>query len=176
MKKLLLIILIVFSSTCAASARDTEISLGYGALPAMKSLGVYHGHWKGIDTWGAFNASIDHRFAPSLWVGLNYTYSSGQSHHAVDNRYGEVTWHGLMVNARYEWLTSGRWTLFSHVGVGVLVEYYSPSWEESWNRTNMAFQLSPIGAQYELMKHAALFAEAGFGVQGIIKAGVRIGF
>lgn len=160
----------------AASARDTEVSVSYGAFPATNHLGVYRGHWSGIDGWGTVNATIDHRFAPDLWIGLNYTYSSAESDHAYHGRYGEITWHGLMANVRYQWYNRGSLILYSHVGIGVLVEYYSPSWEDSYNRTNMAFQLSPLGAQYDLSPHIGIFAEAGFGVQGVIKAGFRIGF
>ena len=177
MKKLLLsIVLLAMAGTASVSARDTEVSVGYGAMPAMTSLPVYHNHWHNLDNWGAMNFTIDHKFAPNLWMGLSYTYSSSDSDTALDGRYGKVTWHGLMANLRYEWLHRGPVTLYSHVGIGALVEYYSPSWEDSYNHTNMAFQVSPIGFQADVCRNAGLFVEAGYGVQGIIKAGVRIGF
>lgn len=176
MKKILFIIMCAMLGVASATARDTEVSVSYGAMPAMKSLGVYHNHWNDMDCWGAVNATIDHRFAPGLWIGLNYTYSSADSDTALDGRYGKVTWHGLMVNVRYHWLSRGPLTLYSHVGIGALVEYYSPSWEDSYNRTNMAFQVSPLGLQIDFLPNAGVFAEAGYGVQGIIKAGLRIGF
>lgn len=176
MKKLLLSLALVAATLTPAAARDTEVSVGYGAMPAMTSLPVYHNHWHDLDNWGAMNFTIDHKFAPNLWMGLSYTYSSADSDHAYDGRYGKVTWHGLMANLRYEWLHQGPVTLYSHVGIGALVEYYSPSWEDSYNRTNMAFQVSPVGLQADLLRNTGLFVEAGYGVQGIIKAGVRIGF
>ncbi|MCM1292258.1 MAG: hypothetical protein NC111_03660 [Bacteroides sp.] len=176
MKKILFSILLAVFAIGQLSARDTEVSVSYGAMPAMKSLGVYHNHWDGLDNWGAINATIDHKFAPGLWIGLSYTYSSADSDHAWDGRYGKVTWHGLMANVRYEWLHRGPVTMYSHVGIGALVEYYSPSWEDSYNRTNMAFQISPVGLQIDIIPQLGVFAEAGYGVQGIIKAGLRFGF
>lgn len=159
----------------AAGARDTEVSVSYGAFPATAHLGVYHNHWQGLDGWGAVNATIDHRFADPLWVGLSYTYSSANSQHASEGRYGEVTYHGLMVNVRYEWMRRSQVTLYSHVGVGVMVSYYDPSWRDSFNQTHMAFQMSPVGVQYDFHPNIGIFAEAGYGTQGVIKAGFRVG-
>ena len=93
---------------------------------------------------------------------MNYTYSSASSDEAWLGRYGKVTWHGVMANVRYEWLQRGPVTLYSHVGIGALVEYYSPSWEDTYNRTNMAFQVSPAGVRSDAL--------------GNIKAGIRVGF
>lgn len=176
MKKFILSIMLAITATATLSARDTEVSVSYGAMPAMQSLGVYHNHWHNLDNWGAINATIDHKFAHGLWIGLSYTFSSADSDTAYDGRYGEVIWHGLMANVRYEWYNRGAVTLYSHIGIGALVEYYDPSWEDSYNRTNMAFQVSPIGLQADLCRNIGVFAEAGYGVQGIIKAGMRIGF
>lgn len=176
MKKIALLIIAVVAGISSAMARDTEVSVSYGAMPAMHNLGAYRNHWQDLDGWGSVNATIDHKFAPNLWIGLSYTYSSADSNTAWDGRYGKVTWHGLMANLRYEWYHRSLLTLYSHVGIGALVEYYSPSWEDSYNRTNMAFQVSPVGAQIDFIPQAGIFAEAGYGVQGIIKVGLRIGF
>lgn len=176
MKKLLLLLAIFSLSTATISARDTEVSVSYGAMPAMQSLPIYHNHWHSLDNWGAINASIDHKFAPDLWLGLSYTYSSSSSSHARDDRYGKVTYHGLMANLRYHWFNRGPVSLYSHVGIGALVQYYSPSWEDSYNHTNMAFQVSPVGIQLDAAPNIGAFAEAGYGTQGIIKVGLRIGF
>lgn len=47
---------IVGALLCALpmSARTTEVSASYGALPAMQSLGVYHHDWHNLDPWGTF--------------------------------------------------------------------------------------------------------------------------
>lgn len=175
--KRIVILIAVAVAAMTASARDTEVSVSYGALPAMSQIAEYHDHWHGMNhCWGAVNFTIDHRFADNLWVGLNYTFSTADSNYAYADRYGKVTWHGLMVNVRYEWARIASLKLYSHAGVGALVEYYTPSWGDTYNRTHIGFQASPIGAEYDLTPHVGVFAEAGYGVQGVIKAGIRVGF
>lgn len=176
MKKLLLTLLTTVISATTLTARDTDISISYGAIPSMNNLGVYRNHWNDINSWGALNIGFDHQFAPNLHIGLTYTYSSASSNNAYQSRYGKITWHGILASLRYSWLQRGIVKLYSHVGIGALVEYYSPSWIDSYNRTNMAFQVSPIGAEINLAPWASVFAEAGYGVQGIIQAGLRVGF
>ena len=183
-KRLILPFIVAIASSATALAqntpepRNTEVSVSYGALPVMSQIPYYHNHWDGLgQTWGTVNFTIDHRFADALWIGMSYTYS-GDSSDRIDaaGHSGDIVWHGLMVNVRYEWMRNGDFTLYSHAGVGVLIAYYSPDNRDSWNRTGCAFQLNPIGAQWDFSHHAGLFAEAGYGVQGIIKAGIRVGF
>lgn len=174
--KRIIAILTVALWVAAASARDTEVSVSYGVSPAMAHIGMYHHDWEGMGGWGAVNATVDHRFADPLWVGLSYTYSSAESDHASEGRYADVTYHVLMVNVRYEWLRRKAVTLYSHVGVGVIVSYYDPSWRDTFNRTRAAFQLSPVGVQYDVHRNIGLFAEAGYGMQGVAKVGLRVGF
>lgn len=81
-----------------------------------------------------------------------------------------------MTNVRYHWCNRGPVSLYSHAGVGVLVEYFSPSWEESYNRTTFAFQVSPLGIEFNILPGMGLFGEVGYGVQGIAKVGFRLGF
>ncbi len=177
MKRVIFLMVAMTAVWSAATARDTEVSVSYGAAPAMTQISDYRDHWHGMDNcWGAVNFTIDHRFAPNLWIGLNYTLSTADSDAASDGRYGSVTWHGLLANVRYEWLSRPGWRLYSHVGVGALVQYYSPSWRDSYNRTLVGFQVSPIGIEADLGKHVGVFAELGYGVQGIGKAGIRVGF
>ena len=161
----------------ALSARDTEVSASYGAEAAMEHMPVYSDHWHGMNhAWGTFSFTIDHRFAQRLWVGLSYTLSTARTDHARMDRGGNVTWHGLLVNARYEWYTRKSLTLYSHAGIGVLVSYMNPGWEPAYNQTHLGFQASPIGAQWDVSRHVGLFAEAGYGIQGIVKVGVRVGW
>ncbi|MCM1348575.1 MAG: porin family protein [Firmicutes bacterium] len=177
MKRIILCAVMAMIGAAALQARETEVSVSYGGLPAMSHISAYHNNWHGMgDCWGTVNATIDHKFGPRVWCGLSYTYSTADSYHAWDGRYGKVTWHGLMANVRYEWLERGSWRLYSHAGLGALVEYYSPSWEDSFNHTHMAFQVSPIGIEADLGRYVGVFAEVGYGIQGIGKVGLRIGF
>lgn len=163
-------------ASISANARDTEVSVSYGAVPAMAHIDAYNAGWNDITPWGSASFTIDHRFASPLWLGLSYTFSSASGDHVSARGAGDITWHGLMVNARYEWARRGPVTLYSHAAVGVLVTYYSPSWRDSYNTNRFAFQANPIGAQVDPIPSVGIFAEAGYGIQGIIKAGIRVGF
>lgn len=171
-----LAMLAAVAAPSGASARDTEISVGYGAESAMEHIPAYSNHWNGMNhSWGTFSFTIDHRFAPKLWIGMGYTISSSSADNAWQQYGGDVTWHGLLVNARYEWYSRGGLTLYSHLGVGVLIAYMSPQWEPGYNSTRFGFQVSPVGVQYDVTPHLGLFAEAGYGIQGVAKVGVRLG-
>ncbi|MDE7411129.1 MAG: hypothetical protein K2M94_03730 [Paramuribaculum sp.] len=175
MKKLMLLSAVLLSAL-SVSAQRTQVSASYGASSAMYHMGAYSHNWHDVNGWGAVNFTVDHKFIPNLWLGLSYTYSSGSSNNAVGNHYGEVTWHALMVNARYEWYSRGPLKLYSHAGVGALVQYYTPSWSPSYNRSSFAFQVSPVGAEVSLLGRLGVFAEVGYGVQGVAKIGIRLGF
>ncbi len=109
-------------------------------------------------------------------MGLSYTLSSADTDRANAHGGGDITWHGLMMNARYEWLDRGKWRLYSHAGAGVLITYYSPGWIDSYNTTRFAFQASPIGVEFDPTPSFGVFAEAGYGISGVVQAGIRIGF
>ena len=177
MKRIMLVVLIAITMAGVSQARDTEISVSYGAFPAMDHMSVYSDSWNGMDhSWGTASFTIDHRFASRLWVGLSYTFSSASSSDVKGGLGGDVTWHGLLVNARYEWFNRSSLTLYSHGGVGVVVSYLSPQWEPSYNECRFGFQVSPVGVQWDVSRYAGLFAECGYGVQGVLKVGVRVGF
>lgn len=162
--------------TATAHADDTQVSISYGALPAMRFLSQYDDHWTNMNPWGDVVLSIDHRFAPRLRCGMSYTISSASSDNANRLRQGSIVWHSLLAHARYDYFAKGRLSVFGAAGVGVLIAYMQPSWEDNYNRTYFAFQFSPVGVGYTVLSNFELFAEAGFGVQGIVRGGVRVDF
>ncbi len=155
---------------------STELGVSYGGLPAMRWLEGYSGHWQGINPWGVVAISIDHRFAPRIWAGMSYTISSASSGNASDGREGSVVWHSLMVHGRYTYGWSGRWSFYGGGGLGVIISYMQPSWAPTYNRTHFAFQATPVAAQFRILDNFDVFAEAGFGVQGILRGGLRVDF
>ncbi|MCM1110643.1 MAG: porin family protein [Clostridium sp.] len=154
----------------------TEVCISYDALPAMRFISGYRNGWNHMDPWGGVTVSLDHRFAPGLWLGLSYNISSASTNDASEGRDGAITWHSLMVHSRYEYWRSGRWRLYGVVGIGVIISYMQPSWADTYNRTQFAFQVTPVGCSYRVLENLDLFADAGFGVQGILRAGFRIDF
>ena len=154
----------------------TELSVSYGGVPAMRWIDAYRGGWNGLQPWGVVVVSLDHRFGSRIWGGLSYTISSASADHVTDKGSGSVTWHSLMLHGRYIYGWSGRWTFYGSLGLGILVSYLQPSWAPTHTSTHLAFQATPIGAQLHLLDNFDIFAEAGFGVQGLARAGVRVDF
>ena len=152
----------------------TEVSVSYGGAPAMRWMKVYSDHWNKVSPWGAVAVSLDHRFASRLWLGMSYSISSSSTNDASEGRKGDVTWHSLMVHGRYIYTATGRWQLYGSAGVGVIISYMQPSWQPTYNRTHFAFQAVPLGAQFRVLGNFDIFAEAGYGVQGVVRAGVRV--
>lgn len=158
------------------SAAETRISVSYGAAPAMNYIASYHNHRDFKGTWGTVNAEVDHAITSRFLIGLSYTFSSspGLKGNPADDI--SATWHSLLVNARFRYVTTGPLTVYGRAGIGVLIDYYTPSWADSYNCTSFAFQVSPICIDWNFTPRLAAFVEAGFGVQGVAQAGIRFGF
>lgn len=165
-----------FALAAWAECPDTEVCVSYGALPAMRFVPAYYNHWNRMNPWGAVAVSVDHRFADRLWLGLSYTISSASAKDVSQGREGSIAWHSLMVHSRYEYWRRGAWSAYCSLGVGVLIAYMQPEWEPTYNRTMFAFQASPVGVAWQALPNLDFFGEAGFGVQGIVRAGVRVDF
>ena len=51
-----------------------------------------------------------------------------------------------------------------------------PRHSDNYTKAYCAFQIVPIGAQVDLNRNFALFAEAGFGAQGLFQFGAKFKF
>ena len=49
-----------------------------------------------------------------------------------------------------------------------------PRGNDSYNKSYCAFQIVPVGAQVDLSRQWAMFAEAGYGAQGIFQFGFKL--
>lgn len=155
---------------------ETRVSVSYGAAPAMNYVASYHNHRDFKGAWGTVNAEVDHALTDRLLVGVSYTFSSSAGLKGKPAEDISATWHSLLANVRFRYLTTGSLTVYGRAGIGVLIDYYTPSWADSYNCTSFAFQFSPIGIDWSFTPHFAAFVEAGFGVQGVAQAGLRVGF
>ncbi|MDE6176660.1 MAG: hypothetical protein K2F71_03875 [Paramuribaculum sp.] len=177
MKRLISIFLIIIAMANAARAGGkTEFSVGYGGLPAMRFIPGYYNHWNKMNPWGAVVISLEHEFFPDLWLGFSYTISSASSNDVSNMRGGAIVWHSMMATARYGYFTRGRVMLYASAGVGSLSAFIQPDWAENYNRTMIGFQINPVGVALRLLDNLDIFGEAGFGVQGIARSGLRIDF
>lgn len=156
-----------------ASAQKAEIQLNYGGFTQMDATDM-HDDWSGVNNaWGAVTAGVNFKVAPKFWLGPSYTFSStttkGGKYHS------NIAYHVIMLNARYEYYRNSIVKLYGHVGLGADISYMQPKNEDNYSKGYFAFQISPLGAQVDLSRNAAIFGEIGFGAQGLAQVGFRFG-
>lgn len=146
---------------------------------------------------GAFSCNIDGentKFTPCFnfqgmvninnHVGMGLTLCSQKSVTYTDNfdngKYNNFHF-SVLPTFRVYWLNTNVLSVYSKVAAGMSFDYefiYNsvnhPTAE--FNKSNhFSYQMSPIGVELGA-KHFRAFAEAGYGVEGLLQAGVRARF
>lgn len=170
MKRLALTLLAAIGICAGASAANPEIQIGYGGYTQMDATGMHDGVGKVKNAWGVLNAGVNLQVAPKLWIGPSYSFSSTKTKEGDINVY----YHLIMLNARYEYWRNSMITLYAHAGLGADITHIGYSGSPK-NKGYVAYQLSPIGVQTGIGSGVSLFGEFGFGAQGLLNVGVRIG-
>lgn len=174
MKKLLLSLAAVAALTISASAQKTEVQVGYGGFTQMDCTDMHDG-WDHVNNaWGAVTAGVNFKVAPKIWIGPSYTFSSTST--KGGSNASHVAYHVIMVNGRYEYYRNNIVTLYGHLGLGADISYMQPKHGDDYTKGYFAFQVSPIGANFDIARNVDFFAELGFGAQGLLQAGFRFGF
>lgn len=173
-KKLLFAAALGIASVFTASAQKAEVTLSYGGYTQMDATNMHDG-WHHVNTaWGALNLGVNFRVLPKFWLGPSYTFSStttkgGPAH-------SNIAYHALMINGRYHYYSNRIVSLYGKVGLGVEFSYMQPRGGDNYTKAYCAFQIVPIGAQVDLNRSWAMFAEAGFGAQGLFQFGFKYKF
>lgn len=176
MKKLLLSLATIaaLSAPSAALAQKAEFQINYGGYTQMDATDM-HDDWSGVNNaWGAVTAGLNFKVAPKFWIGPSYTFSStttkGGPHHS------NIAYHVIMLNGRYEYYRNSIVKLYAHVGLGADISYMQPKNGDNYSKGYFAYQISPLGAQVDISRNAAIFGEIGYGAQGLAQVGFRFGF
>ncbi|MDE6487540.1 MAG: porin family protein [Muribaculaceae bacterium] len=173
MKKILLAFALIFACAVGAGAQRTELTIGYGGYTQMDASDCHDG-WHGVkNAWGALTAGLNFRLTDRLWVGPSYTFSSTNTKGGPERSH--IAYHVLLANGRYDYYRNGIFSLYGHLGLGVIVSYMQPYGGDSYNNTYFGVQLSPIGARAAVSRNVSLYGELGYGAQGLLQVGVRIG-
>ncbi len=171
MKKFLLAIVAVLGIGMAAAAQ-TDISVSYGGYTQMDACDN-HDNWPGVNTaWGALNAGVNFHVAPNLWIGPSYTFSS-TTQKGSDS--GKIAYHAILLNGKYYYYSNSILRVYAHLGIGAVISHLQPYFGDSYNKGYFAMQISPVGVDVPLSPKLKIFGEAGFGAQGLLQVGVRIG-
>ncbi|MCM1005561.1 MAG: porin family protein [Prevotella sp.] len=167
------VMLAALAVPATASAQKAEVQIGYGGYTQMDATDMKDG-WHGVNTaWGAVTAGVNFKVAPKFWIGPSYSFSSATTKGGPEH--SNVAYHVIMLNARYEYWRNSIVKLYAHVGLGADISYMQPKYGDNYSKGYFAFQVSPLGAQVDLSRNAAMFAEIGFGAQGLAQFGFRFG-
>ncbi len=173
-KKVLLAVALCLSAVTGVSAQKAEISASYGAYTQMDATDMKDG-WHHVNTaWGALNLGVNFRVTRNIWIGPSYTFSSTTTKGGPDH--SSIAYHAIMMNGRYHYYRNSIVTLYAKFGLGVEISHMQPRHDDSYNKAYCAFQIVPVGAQVDLNRDWAMFAEAGFGAQGLFQFGFKYKF
>lgn len=169
MKKLLLGLVAIIAIAFGANAQRAQLQIGYGGYTMMDCCDMHDGG--DVNTaWGAVTAGVNFKVMPKFYLGASYTFSSSD-YKGHDN--GNIYYHVIMLNARYDYWRNSIVTLYGHLGLGVDISHMT--WHgHSKNKGYFAVQASPVGAEVGLSRTCAMFGELGFGAQGLVQVGLRI--
>lgn len=174
MKKILLSLLAAGALAVPASAQKVNAYISYGGYTQMDACDCHDG-WDGVNNaWGALNVGVDFGIGSRFRIGPSYTFSStttkGGKHHS------SIAYHAILLNAKYDYYRTGILALYAHLGLGVEISHMMPKYDDSYNKTYFAGQISPIGARVQLGSGFNFFGEVGFGAQGLAQFGFSYDF
>ncbi len=196
MKKIILTISILFLAVAVSQAQDNmnragyhdlSLSAGYGS--SMQFIDSYTKIISGYPSYEAkdfkyfptVTGEYGYRFNQRFAVGALLSFQVADSHilnEGQDNTKARDTWFSLMPQLRYYWYSDRTKNLYSKVAAGINIRRnrYTNNNDiiEKFRDFNVAWQVGAIGFEYG--ETLCGFAEAGFGTQGYIVAGIRIKF
>ncbi|MDE7427258.1 MAG: outer membrane beta-barrel protein [Muribaculaceae bacterium] len=176
MKKLLAaaaVVMALITGVTQAYSQKVELQLGYGGYTQMDASNMHDG-WHGVNNaWGAVTAGLNFRVTPKLWIGPSYSFSSTTTEGGP--HCSHIAYHVIMLNGRYQYFQNSIVKLYAHIGLGADISYMQPRGLDNYSKGYFAFQISPLGAQVDLSRNAAIFGELGYGAQGLVQFGMRFG-
>lgn len=172
LRKLTILLLVAVFGIGTASAQKAEITASYGAYTQMDAMDMHDG-WNGVNTaWGALNLGVNFRINNKIWVGPSYTFSSTTVKGGP--KHSNIAYHVIMVNGRYQYYKNSLISMYAKLGIGVDISYMQPRHGDNYSKAYAAFQIVPVGVQFDINRQWAMFAEAGFGAQGLFQFGFKL--
>lgn len=179
MKKILVAIAAMLI-TFGASAQNykTEISVSYGALSNSQILSAVifaaEAENAGMELEkakfiGPISADLYFRTSKYFSFGLSGVYQHTTAKYSVPNGDNfECRYFSLMPGMKLHWLRTNGFNMYSKLAVGPTFASNIDG-ERAWL---LNFQVSPVGLEFG--RRFCVFAEAGFGEQGIVLGGIRL--
>lgn len=173
MKRLLLAFAAIAGMTLGLNAKSGwDLSVGYGGYTQMDATDM-HDDWHGVNTaWGALTVGLNYHINNKLSVGPSYTFSSTTT--KGGHNHSNIAYHVIMLNLRYNYYRAGIFNIYAHGGLGADISHMQPKGGDSYNKGYFAFQISPIGAEFNVTRGLNMYGELGFGAQGLLQVGFRL--
>ena len=221
MKNKLISFFAIFIVSLSAMAQRNEIFVSYGIAP--QGIGEVPSSWKNIASLsslkgypyvhptysdkqtgsnsGAFSIGYMHKIVAGLSLGASYSYFTTNRNIMYDESDFKMNLadcskknHAILALAKYEWLSIGRFSIYSRAGIGVKIssnytvnpdaEVYKgsdistiPVFNDGKNKyAYVAYQILPICADFRVVPYVYIFAEGGYGSIGCFQCGVKTKF
>lgn len=196
MKKALSILagmLLICSTGVFAQSSDYpkhEISVGYGAVGATDMVAIFGdgivgaltGNIDEINTTGEITAQYLCNLNKTWGIGVGATFTETEGKDDKGTYKQTSDYIIVMPTVRANWFRNNYFGMYSRVAAGAYVSFDSATQtkdgkeaEDSSNDAGFAFQVSPIGIEIG-SRNLCGYIEGGFGYQGLIMAGLRLGF
>ncbi|UFH52808.1 hypothetical protein [Spirosoma sp. KNUC1025] len=166
----------------------TEVYAGYGLLTAQDLLtgfsstlaaSLLPGYVERIDAkgFGAAYAGFDYFVGRRVSLGIQLNYAQYDESYKLTNNTSstlKTSYLTPMVRSKLAWVRNPGFSVYSSVAVGAtfIQSKNETSGSQTDKTTGLAFHISPLGIR--VGNAVALFAEVGFGFQGLVTAGLSI--
>lgn len=195
-----LFLMVAFFSYGQEKASVHEFVIGYGINP-IASLPKHElpkdpmtgGSYllKNKEFSGTLNVGYFYHLSEPFAIGLTYSYGKAEHDVVIGSSIPlakvKNDIHTLMLSGKYTWLNLRNLYFYSRVGIGVLSAKNAkiketeigglPSQEiHIENKNSIAWQVMPIGIDWQFAKPMALFLEGGAGANGCVLMGVKVLF
>ncbi len=202
MKRFILFMLCIGLCGTAYSQKDYRyelfVSYGFSPLESIYEPGIDFPYdpilgpaavFKAVnsESSGTFNAGFLIHVSKPFAIGLSYTYNSTESDLFMGSeQFGEFRskCNTVMFNAKYRWLNIKSFSFYSRAAAGIMMKKGETKGLDSrsaslfngvdLDENTFAWHISPIGVDWNFVRHLALFAEGGVGACGYAMAGIKI--
>lgn len=193
-KSIILLACMFLSYSIGAKASDYEypqheISVGYGVI-GMTDIasifgevfaGAFTGTVDELNTTGEISAQYLYNINKTWAVGCAAMYAGTKAYNKDHTCNQTSNFIALMPSVRATWFHAKHFGMYSRAAVGGLLDFSTTkntgtnnSSDDSSTTGTYAFQVSPVAMEFGSNKVSG-YLELGFGMQGMIMAGVRVG-
>ena len=199
-KTIVLFATLLLTFTASAKGRDNqydytrhEVALGYGVLPNSTWLGILEDlvvitstlgnvHYDATSSFGALSGEYYYRVHKAIGIGGIGAFYRENRNLIINNNvegHAHANYITLMPAAKFDWLRRKHFGMYSKIAFGATLRTDKQKCQGAEDESDATvlpnWQLSLLGLEAG-SPNIRVFAEVGFGEQGILLAGLRYKF